>query len=171
MAFNRSLLGYLWLLYRQGMPASHQRQLVGSCQWIPGVAGQLCWVVEIWVSPGTIHQYKNWKGLVLHTVTFYRLPTYFFLYFSNLPPYFLSLPLVPLPQDCPIVLSWSLLPLSDHSQPHWLTVTPSDSFWLLMTHTDSSWLTMTPSDLLWLPYLPMTHSDSSWFPLTHNDSY
>ena len=51
------------------------------------------------------------------SVTFCGLPTYFFPYFSDPSPYFPSLPLVPLPQDCPIVLSWSLLSLSDHSQP------------------------------------------------------
>ena len=52
-------------------------------------------------------------GLVLGAhfqgVTFCRLPTYFPLTFSDLSPYFLSLSLVLLPQDCPIVLSWSPL--------------------------------------------------------------
>jgi hypothetical protein len=50
-------------------------------------------------------------------VTFYGLPTYFFLYFSDPSPYFPNLPLVLLPQDCPTVLSWSLLFPFIYSQP------------------------------------------------------
>ena len=62
-------------------------------------------------------QYKEERTYCQGLLRSADCPLTFSPYFSDPFPYFPNLPLVPLPQDCPIVLSWSLLSPFIHSQP------------------------------------------------------